>query len=632
VLKNLRKYSSSRGVKILYALLAISFIGWGVGVTRQQHLDVVAKVHGERITRRQLDDETQQLQRRFQEMLRGAALPAGLRLRGQALDQLIDDALLRHEADRLGLEVGDDEVMTTITSMPELQENGRFNRERLERVLELNRDRGEFEGQVRQDLVNRRVRGLVVDGMSVSDAEIDDRYRQDREQVNVEFVRLSSADLAKTATVSDEDVKKWVADHPDRYRTPPRVRVRYAAYLPKDFAALAAPSDDAVKAYYDEHRDDRFTAPEEVRARHILIKLPPAADDKARAAARTKAEDVLAKVKNGDDFAKLAQEVSEDQGTASKGGDLGLFSRGHMVPAFDAAAFALEPGAVSDVVETPFGLHVIKVEEKLPGGAKPLEAVRDEIVKTLTAEKGLELARKQAESDRRDVVHGKSLADVAGSRLKESPPFAATEEIPGVGRVKGFSDAAFALGPNQPSDLIEADDAVYLLEPIERIDPQVPPLADLGTRPADDAKQARGDVLAKEQAEKLLARAKDVGLEKAAAEQGLTVDDTGPFEHRAGVVPKLGAAADLRNDAFSLSPDHPLGTKVYSAGNDAVVMALKERIPADLSGLADAKDNLKTTLLQQKQQDALQAFMDHLKERARQQGALEVKADVVNEG
>src|SRR5262249_3479115 len=157
----------------------------------------------------QLDDETQQLQRRFQEMLRGAALPAGLRLRGQALDQLIDDALLRHEADRLGLEVGDDEVMTTITSMPELQENGRFNRELLERVLSLNRDGGGSGGQVRQDLGNRRVGGLVVEGVAVSDAEMEDRYRQDREQVNVEFVRLSSADLAKTATVSDEDVKKW---------------------------------------------------------------------------------------------------------------------------------------------------------------------------------------------------------------------------------------------------------------------------------------------------------------------------------------------------------------------------------------------------------------------------------------
>jgi len=632
VLKNLRKYSSSRGVKVLYALLAISFIGWGVGVTRQQHLDVVATVHGERITRRQLDEQTAMLQRRFQEMLRGASLPQGLQLRGQALDQLVDDALLRHEANRLGLEVTEDDVVTTITNMPELQENGRFNRELLERVLDIKRDRGEFEAQVHQDLVNQRVRGLVVDGVSVSDAEIEDRYRQDREQVNLEFVRASAPDFAKSATVSDDDVAKWVADHPDRYRTPPRVRVRYAAYVPKDFAALAAPSEDAIKAYYDEHRDDRFTAPEEVRARHILIKLPPGADEKARAAARTKAEDVLARVKKGEDFEKLAKQVSEDPGSAAKGGDLGLFARGHMVPAFDAAAFALEPGTVSDVVETPFGFHVIKVEEKLPGGPKPLDAVRDDIVKTLTEEKGLDLARKQAESDRRDVVRGKTLAEVAGDRLKESPPFAANEEVPGVGRVKSFSDAAFALGPNQPSDLIEGDDAVYLLEPIERIEPQVPPVAELGTKPVEDAKQARGELLAKEQAEKLLARAKEIGLDKAAAEQNLKVDDTGPFERRAGVVPKLGAAPELRNDAFALTPEQPLGTRVYPAGSDAVVVALKERIPADTAGLADTKDALRKSLLQQKQQDAVETFMNYLKERATKEGALQVKADVAAEG
>src|SRR4029077_20759794 len=164
------------------------------------------------------------------------------------------------------------------------------------------------------------------------------------------------------------------------------------------------------------------------------------------------------------------------------------------------------------------------------------------------------------------------------------------------------------------------------------IDPKLPSVAELGTRPVDDAKQARGDVLAKEQAEKLLARAKEIGLDKAAAEQGLKVDDTGPFERRAGVVPKLGAAADLRNDAFSLTQDHQLGTKVYAAGNDAVVMALKERIASDPSGLADATDTLRTTLLQQKQEDAVQAFMNHLKERARQQVALEVNTDVVAEG
>jgi peptidyl-prolyl cis-trans isomerase D len=631
VLKNLRKYSSSRGVKVLYALLAISFIGWGVGVTRQQHLEVVAQVHNERITRRQLDDETALLQRRFQEMLRGASLPQGLQLRGQALDQLIDDALLRHEADRLGLQVTEDDVLNAITSMPELQEDGRFNRELLERVLQIQRDRGEFEAQVRQDLLNRRLRGLVVDGVAVTDTEVEDRYRQDREQIDLVFARVPAAELGKTVTLSDEELAKWVADHPDRYRLPPRVRVRYAAYQPGDFAELAAPSEEAIKAYYDAHRDDRFTAEEEIRARHILIKVPPGADDKERAEARKKAEDIRAKAQKGD-FAKLAQQFSEDPGSASKGGDLGLFPRGKMVPAFDAAAFALEPGSVSDVVETPFGFHVIKVEEKLPGGPKPLDAVRKEIVETLTDEKGLELARKQAESDRRELVHGKRLAEVAGSRLKETPPFAAADEVPGVGRLKAFTDAAFALGVDQPSDLIEGDDVVYLLEPIERLDPQVPSVAELGQRPLDDARRARAEALAKERAEKLLARAKEIGLEKATAEQQLTIDSTGPFEGRAGVVPKLGGAPELRADALALTPDHPLGPKVYDVGGDAVVVALKERIAPDPAGLAQAKDGIRTTLLQQKQQEAMQAFMNYLKERAQQEGALSVRADAVAEG
>ncbi len=632
MLKNLRKYSSSRGVKILYALLAISFIGWGVGVTRQQHLEVVAQVHGERITRRQLDDQTAMLQRRFQEMLRGAALPQGLQLRGQALDQLIDDALLRHEADRLGFDVTEQDVLNAISTMPELQKDGRFNRDLLERVLQIQRDRGEFEAQVRQDLMNRRLRGLVVDGVSVSDAEVEERYRQEREQLNLAYVRVPAAGLTKAVTLSDEELAKWVADNPDRYRTPPRVRVRYAAYQPKDFAALATPSDEAVKTYYDAHRDDRFTAPEEIRARHILIKVPPDADEQQRAEARKKAEDALAKVQKGGDFAKLAQQISEDAGSASKGGDLGLFSRGKMVPAFDAAAFALEPGAVSDVVESPFGFHIIKVEDKLPGGQKPLEAVRQEIVQTLSEEQGLELARKQAESDRREVVRGKRLADVAGSRLKDTPPFAATDEVPGVGRLKAFTDAAFALGPDQPSDLIEGDDVIYLLEPIERLDPHVPPVAELGDRPVEDAKRARAEALAKERGEKLLTRAKEIGLDKAAAEQQLPIETTGPFERRAGVVPKLAGAPELRTDALALTAAQPLAPKLYGVGGDAVVVGLKERVPPDPAGLADAKDTIKATLLQQKQQEAIQAFMNHLKERAQQDGALAVHADAVAEG
>ena len=170
---------------------------------------------------------------------------------------------------------------------------------------------------------------------------------------------------------------------------------------------------------------------EEVRARHILFKLPPGADEKARAEARKKAEDTLAKIKQGEDFAKLAEKLSDDPGSGKAGGDLGRFSRGKMVPEFEAAAFALAPGQVSEIVESPFGFHIIKVEEKQPGGAKPLDAVRAEIVQTLTEERGLELARKQAEADRRELVQGKRLADASGSRMKETRTVRRPRRCPG---------------------------------------------------------------------------------------------------------------------------------------------------------------------------------------------------------
>jgi peptidyl-prolyl cis-trans isomerase D len=628
VLNSLRKYSSSPGVKALYALLALSFLIWGVGAVNMARVDVVAQVHGDRITRQQLDSETSMLQRRFEEMLKGANLPRALDLRGRALDQLIDNALLRHEADRLGLDVTEEELVSTITSMPELQENGRFNRDLLERVLQMQRDRGEFENQVRQDLINQRIRSLVVDGVQVSDAEIEDRYESDREQIDLIVAKIPAASQMAAVTLTDDELRKWLADHADRYRTPERVRVKYVTYAPKDFAALAAPSDDQVKSYYDQHKDDRFTEQEQVHTSHILIPVAPDADDAAKAAARKKAEDILAKVKAGGDFAALAKENSGDPGSATKGGDLGFFPRGRMVGPFEEAAFSLAPGTVSEIVESPFGFHIIKVEEKNPGGPQPIEKVRDQIVSTLTDERGLELAHRQADTDRRAVVQGKSLAEAVGSRpVQETPAFAATDDVPGVGRVKAFSDAAFGLDLNQPSDIIEGDDVLYMLTPIERIEPSVPPLDEVRARVETDAKRSSAEKLAQEKADALRTKAKDVGLAKAAEEAGITTDDTGAFERRSGSVPKLGMAPDLRSDAFALTKDAPLGPRTYNVNGDAVVIALKERTPADPAKLGDAKAEIKETLLNQKQQDALVAFMNQLKERALKDGALEVKAD-----
>lgn len=631
MLRFLRKYSNSLGIKILYGLLAGLFVIWGVGAVGGQRVDVVARVNGQAISRRDVERATIAIQRRYEgvppELLRS------LNLQSQALDELIEEALVRTEAERLGIQVSQTELVDAIERMPEFQENGHFSRERVEAALTYQRDRGEFEDQLRRMLLLQRLQALVTDGVQVSDGELAERYALDHTQVDLSYVRVRAADQEKDITPTEAELAKYLADHGDRYRLPATIRARYVAYKAKDFAAQVEVPEKDVTEFYDLHKDDKFTQPEQVRARHILVKVAADADDKTKAAARKKAEDLFAKVKAGGDFTALAKKNSDDPGSAAQGGDLGFFGHGTMTPAFDSAAFALEPGGLSDVVETPFGFHVIKVEEKKAAGTKSIEAAHDEIVQTLREERGFEAARKQAEADRREVVHGKSLADaVTGRAVVETSPFAAGADVPGVGRVKAFSDTAFALASGEVSDLIESDDTVYLLAPFDHVDARIPGLDDVRDRVAADVRRERAQAAAKAKAETLLARAKETGLDKAAAEAGAKVEATGFFDRQATTIPTLAAMPELQADAFGLTTATPLAPKVYATAGDAVVVALRERKPADMAAFAAAKDGLRDTLLEQKRRTVLRRYMDFLKQRAIHEGGLEVTADVQTRG
>ncbi len=634
MLRFLRKYSSSAGIKILYGVLAGLFVLWGVGAIGGERRQDVAVVHGQAISRRELEQATAALARRYEDMLRGQGaqdLLRNMNLSGQALNQLIEEALLRHEAARLGIAVSDAEVDETVVHMPELQENGRFDRDRLAAVLRGGRG-DEFEGAIRQSILRQRLEALVTDGVGVSDGELEQRYRFDHEKAELAFVRSAAADLAKAISLTDEELEKYLTEHAEGYRVPPRVRARYVAYRPADVLAQVEVKDGEVAEYYALHKDDKFTETEQVRARHILVKTPAGGDADAKAAARKKAEGLLAKVKAGGDFAALAKASSEDPGSAAQGGDLGLFSRGRMTPAFEEAAFALPAGGVSEVVETPFGFHVIRVEEHRSGGAKPLEAVRDEIADTLKHERALELARKQAEEDRRKIARGTPFAEaLAGRTIAETPPFAKGAEVPGVGRAPGFVESAFALREGEVSDLIDGPEAIFLLAPFAYSEAHTPPLDEVRERVTADARRERGEAAAKERAEKLLARAREIGLDKAAAEAGVQLEETGPFE-RVASIPKLGRLADLTADAFALTPEAPLAPKVYVSRGDAIVAALRARTATDMAGFEGDKDHLRTTILDQKRRAVLDAYLSYLKERAHAEGALEVSKDVLTRG
>lgn len=176
-------------------------------------------------------------------------------------------------------------------------------------------------------------------------------------------------------------------------------------YIEREVTAAVTVTDDAVHDFYARNRDT-FVRPEQVRARHILIKLDRAADPARRGQARKRIGDVLEQARKGADFAALADQYSEDA-TAASGGDLGRFPRGRMVKPFEDAAFALKPGEISEVVESPFGYHIIKLESREPGGAVPEAEVSGRVREYLLAVK-----REKAAKDAVEALRSKAKIEI----------------------------------------------------------------------------------------------------------------------------------------------------------------------------------------------------------------------------
>ena len=174
---------------------------------------------------------------------------------------------------------------------------------------------------------------------------------------------------------------------------------------------ISIPEED-LKKYYESHKDE-FKTPEMVSVRHILVKVDQSAPEKDKKAAKKKAESILKKIKSGEDFAKLAAEVSDDPGSKQKGGELGFFPRGRMVKPFEDAAFALKPGQVSGLVTTQYGYHIIKLDERKAAGIQPFddvkESIRQKLIQDQTKSKVAAFIEK-AMKDARAEIHPEALA------------------------------------------------------------------------------------------------------------------------------------------------------------------------------------------------------------------------------
>jgi peptidyl-prolyl cis-trans isomerase D len=649
VLKFIRRNASAAWVKFMFVAIVVVFIFWGMGgIVGGEKAQFVARINNEAVSPAEFIRAYNNMLRMYQDVYKDNFKPEmvkALDLKNKTIDSLIRASLMRQEARGIGLSVDDAEVRDAIASLPAFQQDGRFNKELYLRVLRASRiSPGEFEDSEQEDLLVRKLQDLILAGVHVSEAELLDRYRIDHEQVNLRFIKLDSASFIPEVKLTDQDVQAYYDKQRDTFREPDRVRIEYVLYPSDKFTGEAEVSDAEVRKYYDEHAAE-YEKPEQVHARHILFRFAPGATPEDKAKVRQHAEEVLAKVKAGEDFAALAKQYSEDP-SAAQGGDLGAFTRGKMVQPFERAAFSLAPGETSDLVESPFGLHIIKVDSKEPAHTQTLEEVRAQIADKLKQEKARELARARAEADRAKVTGGEKLADVAqasGLSVATPAPLARTDVIAGLGRNPELSAAAFEAAAGEVGPVMNTANGAIVFRVVEKLPAHVPELSAIRDRVETAVRNEGAQALAKTAAESMLtelqktpdidavAKTFDAKADTAKA-HGAKVEETGGFTRQAASIPNLGAAPELSKAAFQLTAEKPVAPAVYNVAGNSVVAVLKERIPADEEKFQAEKANLIKQAEERGKQETMEQFVNYLKAHASIQVSDDYLASVAETG
>ncbi|MFQ2667575.1 peptidylprolyl isomerase [Aeromonas caviae] len=393
MLDKLREGAQGKVAKVILGLIILSFALAGVGsYLNGPARTAPATVNGNDISAPALENAYRNERARMESQMgeafnQLAANPDYMKqFRRGVLDRLIDQALIDDKARSLGLRVSDEQIKQAIVAMPEFAENGKFSNDR---YLQLIRRAGMtpemFRDSLRQDMVRQQLMGAVLGSEFALKGEAEQLDRLYNQTRDLRLIRLAASAYVDGIEVSDAEVEQFYKANSARFMNDETVKVDYllldAANLGKNIKVTEQDAQD----YYDQHQD-LFQRPERRQVAHILI--PFGKDEKA---AEQKAEAVLAKAKAGDDFAALAKADSSDTFSAKKGGELDWFEKGVMDPAFEKAAFALaKAGALSAVVKSPFGFHIIKLLGVEPAKTKPFVDVMSDTIARLQSEKAKE--------------------------------------------------------------------------------------------------------------------------------------------------------------------------------------------------------------------------------------------------
>ena len=615
----LRKKAQSPLIQGTILIIALVFIFWGAGSQYGRNRNSVATVNNETIPYESFQKTYEQLTNQYRNQF-GGSLPKGLLesldIEGQALEQLIQRTLLRQGAGRMGITVSDLEVQQAIEKMEAFRTDGIFNVDQYKRIVTgSGMSPTSFEEAMRTDLLAGKTVTHLSGFAKLTPLEVSEKFNLDNEEVNIEYVAFSGADFKEGITPDEEQLHAYYEHNKDKYMTDPQVKLHFLFFPFADGGKIEI-SDGEVESFYSQNYS-RYIVPEQRKARHILIKTAEGATEEVLKSKRELAGKVLELAKSGEDFAELAKQYSEGP-TGPRGGDLGTFPRGRMVKPFEEAAFALNEGEISDIVQTLYGFHIIKVEKIEPARTKPLDEVKDDIVREIEKKKANEFAFNTATETYENIILAGSLDKF--SQEHTEIPAEQTDFFPKKSPAKSgvsndvisdpaFLNIAFSLKKGELSSLVETPKGYAIIFAADMKDSANAPFEDVAAEVREDYLNSQSEGMAKETAESLLALLKEPGAEDlaaAAAKYDKTPENTGHVTRNSssGSLP-----AQIVSTAFELPAGIAYPNEVVSSNGRFYVFRIVERRPPPPELFSEKENAFRSQLLGKKKDAVLAAWL-----------------------
>ncbi|VAW59048.1 hypothetical protein MNBD_GAMMA11-3232 [hydrothermal vent metagenome] len=450
---------------IIVILIGLTFALWGIGdYLTGANEKYAARVDGVEITQSEFDRGMDNQRKRLEEMFQGKVPDSPAlqeRMKEQVLESLITQRVLKKAIDEGGYRIANQELAQRIKAMQAFQVDGVFDAVAYQAVVQ-GQGRGvkEFENLYRNDLAVQQLQSGIMRSSVVGKGELNILHQIQQQSRDINYLQFDDSLFTDELSITDEQIETYFEENKSRFMHPETVSISYVELKASDLAKDIPVDEKAVKNLYDEYVKS-LSSKEQRKARHILISLPADADAQIQQKKKGEAEALLVRINDGESFETLAKMESDDPGSAEKGGDLGWVSKGKKASAFETALFKLEKGAVSGVVKSSFGYHIIRLDDIKRAEVVSFESRKADLIAQYQTQKIEDSFYEKSELMATTAYENdQSLQEVADALNLEIKTLAAFSRFQGTGvaenpkvRNAAFDSAVLVEGRN--SDVIE---------------------------------------------------------------------------------------------------------------------------------------------------------------------------------